>query len=106
MNFMLYVRHIIHSTVNSEIFADAVKRHICDPQTSRLRHDLHVSVNDGVNLLFREGLFSRNFAYAKFRENKTIAKIFESTVSMKSFLLVFEDIIIVLMLSFSTIAEI
>ena len=24
---------------------------------------------------FREGLFSRNFAYAKFRENKTFAKI-------------------------------
>ena len=24
--------------------------------------------------IFREGLFSRNFAYAKFRENKTLKK--------------------------------
>ena len=40
-------------------------------------HDLHVhaSVNDGVNLLFREG-----FIFAKFRENKTLAKISEFTV--------------------------
>ena len=63
------------------IFANIVKRHICDPQSSRLRHDLHVSVNDGVNLrYFARVLFSRNFAYAKFRENKTLAKISESTV--------------------------
>ena len=55
MNFVLYVMHIVHNTVNSEIFANTVKRHICDPQSSRLMHDLHVSVNDGVNLLFREG---------------------------------------------------
>ena len=49
-------------SVNSEIFAriyfifaNSVQRHICDPQSSELRHDLHVSVNDDVNLLFREG---------------------------------------------------
>ena len=37
------------------IFANIVKTHICDAQSSRLRHDLHVSVNNGLNLLFREG---------------------------------------------------
>ena len=38
------------------IFANRVTRHICDVQTSRLRHDLPISVNDRVILLFREGL--------------------------------------------------
>ena len=32
---------------------------------------------------FREDLFSRNFALAKFRENKTLAKISEFTVFFK-----------------------
>ena len=31
---------------------------------------------------FTRVLFSRNFAYAKFRENKTLAKISEFTVSL------------------------
>ena len=43
-------------------------------------HDLPISVNDRVISAFREILFSRNFAYAKFRENKTVAKIFQFTV--------------------------
>ena len=38
------------------IFANSVKRHICDVQTSQLRHDFTISVNDRVVLLFREGL--------------------------------------------------
>ena len=38
------------------IFANSVKRHICDVQTSQLRHDLPISVNERVVLLFREGL--------------------------------------------------
>ena len=38
------------------IFANSVKRHICDAQTSRLRHDLLISVNDRVILSFHEGL--------------------------------------------------
>ena len=62
------------------IFAKNVKRQKSDTQNSRLRHDLHVLVNSRLNLLFREGFFSRNFAYAKFRENKTLAKISEFTV--------------------------
>ena len=38
------------------ISANSIKRHICDVQTSRLRHDLPISVNDREILLFREGL--------------------------------------------------
>ena len=53
---------------------------MCDIQTSRLKHDLPISVNDRVILLFCKGLFSRNFTCAKFCENKTLAKIFEFTV--------------------------
>ena len=73
-------------TVNSEIFAsfffmNSVKRHICDVQTLRLRHDLPISVNDRVNCYFARVLFSQNFAYAKFRKNITLAKISEFTVS-------------------------
>ena len=37
-------------------FANSVRGHISDVQTSRLRHDLPISVNDRVILLFREGL--------------------------------------------------
>ena len=48
--------------LNILFFANSVKRHICDVQNLRLRHDLHVWVNDGVNLLFFfEGLFSEQF---------------------------------------------
>ena len=39
--------------------------------------DLHISVIDSD---FARILYSRNFAYAKFREIKTSAKIFEFTV--------------------------
>ena len=28
------------------IFANSIKRHICDGQSLQLRHDLHISVND------------------------------------------------------------
>ena len=44
------------------IFANSVKRHICDVKP------------------FREGLFSRKFARVKFRENKILAKISKLTV--------------------------
>ena len=49
-------------------------------KNSRLRQDLHISINDRAILAFREGLFSRNFAYAKFRKIKALAKISELTV--------------------------
>ena len=38
------------------IFANSVKRHICDVKNSRLSHDLHISVNDRVISPFREDL--------------------------------------------------
>ena len=44
------------------IFAKSVKRQICDTQSLRLRHDLHVSVNNRLNLLFRE-----DFIFMKLR---------------------------------------
>ena len=46
----------------------------------RLGHDLPISVKDRRISAFLEDFFSRNFAYAKFRENKTLAKIFKFTV--------------------------
>ena len=36
------------------IFANSVKRHICDVKLSRLGHDLLISVNDRVISPFRE----------------------------------------------------
>ena len=72
------------STVNSGnfrgnfIFANSVKRHISDVKNSQPGHDLPVSVN-GSHLAISRVLFSRNFAYAKFRENKILAQISEFT---------------------------
>ena len=37
------------------IFANSIKRHICDLRNSRLGHDIPISVNDRVILPFREG---------------------------------------------------
>ena len=52
--------------------------HVHDVKNSRFGHDIHItiSVNDRVILTFSIVLIS----YAKFRENKTLAKIFEFTV--------------------------
>ena len=38
------------------IFANSVKRHICNVQILQLRRDLPILVNDSVILLFREVL--------------------------------------------------
>ena len=62
------------------IFANSLKRHIYPVKNSRLWHYIPTSVKDKELLPFREGLFSRNSASAKFRENKTLAKISEFTV--------------------------
>ena len=62
------------------IFANSVKRHTCDVKISRLGHDLPITVIDSVISRFARISFSRNFAYAKFHENKTLAKISEFTV--------------------------
>ena len=49
------------------IFENSDKRHICDVKKLRLGYDLPVSVNDRFAQIVRIS-FSRNFAYAKFRE--------------------------------------
>ena len=54
------------------IFANSVKRHICDVKNLRLRHDLPISVNDTDFAISRGFYFTK---YAKFREYKTLAKI-------------------------------
>ena len=64
------------------IFANSVKRHICDVKNSRLEHDLPISVNNRVILPFHEdSIFTKlriyAYIYAKFHEKKTLAKISE-----------------------------
>ena len=44
------------------IFANSVKRHICDVKITRLWHDLPISVNDRMTSLFRE-----DFIFTKLR---------------------------------------
>ena len=57
------------------IFPNSVKRYICDVKNLRLGHELSISLNDRVICDFARILFSRDFAYAKFCKNKTLAKI-------------------------------
>ena len=63
------------------IFTNSINTHICDIKNSRQGHDLPISENDRVIRQFVRILFSRNFAYAKFPEIKTLAKISEFTVN-------------------------
>ena len=49
-------------TINSEIFAKSVKRHICDVKNSRLGRDLPTSVNDIAMSPFHE-----DFIFTKLR---------------------------------------
>ena len=63
------------------IFANSVKRHICGVKNSRLGHELPLLVNGRVSSQFREGVVF-NKLRIKFRENKTLAKIFENTVTL------------------------
>ena len=65
------------------IFPNSVKRHICDVKNSRLGHDLAISINNRVISAFGEDFIFSNL-YAKFRENKVLAKIFEFTVLIGS----------------------
>ena len=62
------------------IFVNNVKRHICDVQSSRLRRDLPILVNDIVILLFPEGLIFTKLLC----ENKTLSKISEFTVGVSN----------------------
>ena len=60
--------------VNTEIFANSVKKHVCDAKNSRLGLDLPISVSDRVIAPFCE-----DFVFTKLRvcfpENKTLTKI-------------------------------
>ena len=72
-------------TVNSEIFARILFsriafRHIFDAQNSRLRHDLPISVNNRVGLLFREGFASTKLCICEVLRKKALAKISEFTL--------------------------
>ena len=69
-------------TVNSEIFARILfslieLNDIFATLKSRLWRDLPISVNDRVIPPNRESFIFTNFAYAKFRENKTLGEIFK-----------------------------
>ena len=60
---------------------NSVIRHICGVKNSRLGPDLPTSVNDSDFAISRVFYFHEtSHAYAKFREIKTFAKIFEFTV--------------------------
>ena len=75
------------SYVNPEIFSIiSVKRHVCDAKNSRLGHDLHISVNNRVISAFHEDFIFTKLCiwYAKFCENKTLAKICEFTLGKQS----------------------
>ena len=59
------------------IFANSDKRYICDVKNSQFGFDLPISFNDRVIARNRD-----DFIFAKFRENKTLAKISKFTVDL------------------------
>ena len=76
------------------IFSNSVKRHICHVKNSRVGHDLPKSINDKFISPFHKGFIFMKVSkgakirkrynqvpHAKFRENKTLAKISEFTVT-------------------------
>ena len=66
------------------IFGNSIKRHISGVKNSGLRQDLPISKNNRVILPFREGFIFTKLriceVYAKFRENKVLAKNSQFTV--------------------------
>ena len=62
------------------IFANNIKRHICDVKNLRLGHALPILVIHRVICHSARVLFPRN---SKFRENKTLTKISKFTVLSK-----------------------
>ena len=66
------------------IFANSIKRHTSNVKNSRLRQGLPISTDDRVILPFCEAFIFTNFAYAKFRENKVLAKNSEFTVLLQN----------------------
>ena len=73
------------------IFANSVKRHICDVKTLQLGHDLPISVNNILISPFREGedfIFTKLCLCEVSRKNKPLAKISEFTVIKKKVTLI------------------
>ena len=62
------------------IFANSVKRHICDIKNLRLGHDLPISLNDRVIPPFREDFIFKKLRLCEVSQNETLAKISEFTV--------------------------
>ena len=54
------------------IFANRVKRHICDVKNLRLGHDLPISVNDGVFSALHEDFVSR---FAKINPSRKFSNL-------------------------------
>ena len=82
------ILRMLKCTVNPKIFAKCVKRHNYELKikNSRLGLVLPLSVDGRVILPFLEGfIFTKLRTYAKFRENKTLAKISEFTVCQPAF---------------------
>ena len=61
------------------IFANNVRRRVSDVKNSQMEQHLPISVNSKVISTFHEG-----FIFAKFRENKTLAKTCEFTVYVRA----------------------
>ena len=78
--FLLAVNSVNHEICVIILFSRIALKDILATRTIRESPDLPISVINRVIWQFRDTLFSRNFAYAKFRENKTLAKISEFTV--------------------------
>ena len=58
-------------------------------KNSRLRQDLHISINDRVILLFREGFIFMKLRICECRENKVLAKISEPSIPFPQLLIVY-----------------
>ena len=52
------------------IFANSIKRHICEVENSRFGHDIRISVNDTVILPFRESFIFNFASFAKIKPSR------------------------------------
>ena len=78
---MSLISYLIVYTVDSEIFANSMERHISDVKNMGLRQDLHISINDRVILPFREGFIFTKLRMQSFTKIKSWGKTSEFTVT-------------------------
>ena len=77
---------LVFCAVNPEIlaiifiFANSLKRHICDVKSSQLGHDIPISVNNRVILPFSKGFIFMKLHICEVSRNKTLARIIKFTV--------------------------